>query len=492
MSTTALITIVGGGTIDRSPYAYEERVLYASVSAADADLLRGVTYEWKIGDRIVNTGSSFSYTPDDADIGQQITVTAIVPDPSGSGSIRYASGNAKTIVGLNESATGTLDFSIVPEERKYVAIDGIQDEDGRGPMSYQWFVDGKAIAGANGSEFILPPGAVQSVALHGTYTDALGRVTTVVSGQPLARTDTPGTVGFTGGVALNGVVRTNLADPDGIVASHFAWDVLDAQGNWSAVQGATGPELAFGAAVPVAVRSHVDYADAGGAVFRRTTLLGTEGDDDLRGTPNVDDVVHAGGGNDIIRNASRVDGGAGLDTWVSGWGVRVVYQLADQPGAWRADSTLADSMAILTNVERVMSGQFGIALDIDGNGGQAFRLYEAAFDRRADLVGLGFWINRLDGGMNLKTVAEAFVASPEFKAMYGAAPTNADIVAKFYANILGRAPDATGVAFWNHVLDTGAASVAGVLVEFSESAENVAALVGTVQNGIHYTPYTGL
>lgn len=485
--------IKGGGSFDRSPYAYEEHVLYASVLPANSGMVRGATYEWKIGDRIVNTGTDPSYRPDDADIGKQVAVTAIVPDPGGAGTIRYGSATVKTILGINDPATGSLDFSIVPlgSERKFVAIDNIQDEDGRGPMSYQWIVDGKRIAGANGSEFTLPQAAGQTVTLEGSYTDALGRVTTVKSGQAPVHHDTPGSVDFAGTVAPNGTVRVAILDADGIVASHHAWDVLDADGFWRSVPGATGPELALGAGAPSAVRVYVDYADAGGAVTQRTMVLGTEAADDIRATEGLGEAIFAAGGNDIIRNASRVDGGAGLDTYLPGWAVRVVYQVADRPGEWRAESTLAENTSLLSNVERVQWATGAVALDIDGKAGQAFRLYEAAFDRGADLVGLGFWMSRLDQGTSLETIADAFVASPEFKPLYGANPSNAEIVARFYANILDRAPDPSGVAFWNQVLDTGAASVAEVLIEFSESHENIAALVGMVENGIHYTPYTG-
>jgi hypothetical protein len=57
------------------------------------------------------------------------------------------------------------------------------------------------------------------------------------------------------------------------------------------------------------------------------------------------------------------------------------------------------------------------------------------------------------------------------------------LVASFYANVLHRTPDGAGQAFWIDVLDRHALSVADVLIQFSESPENVAALTGVVQNG---------
>jgi hypothetical protein len=145
----------------------------------------------------------------------------------------------------------------------------------------------------------------------------------------------------------------------------------------------------------------------------------------------------------------------------------------------------------LVDFERVILGDKGTAFDTDGAAGQAYRLYQAGFDRKPDDFGIGFWISQLDKGIALLDVANAFVDSAEFKDKYAKATTNAALVDQFYANILHRAPDPTGQAFWTGVLDKHQATVADVLVHFSESPENVAALVGTIENGISYLPYTG-
>jgi hypothetical protein len=95
----------------------------------------------------------------------------------------------------------------------------------------------------------------------------------------------------------------------------------------------------------------------------------------------------------------------------------------------------------------------------------------------------------MDHGMSLNDVAQGFVQSAEFKKLYGNNPTNADIVDKFYANVLHRAPDQAGADYWTKLLDKHVLTNADVLASFSESAENQAALVGVTQNGIEYTPY---
>jgi hypothetical protein len=88
-------------------------------------------------------------------------------------------------------------------------------------------------------------------------------------------------------------------------------------------------------------------------------------------------------------------------------------------------------------------------------------------------------------------VAQGFVQSNEFKSLYGAAPTNNELVVHLYDNVLHRAPDAAGAAYWLDLLDQHKIDAAEALLNFSESAENIAALTGVTQNGIVFTPYVG-
>ena len=73
--------------------------------------------------------------------------------------------------------------------------------------------------------------------------------------------------------------------------------------------------------------------------------------------------------------------------------------------------------------------------------------------------------------------------------MYGANPNDAQFVDALYANVLHRTPDAAGYDFWMHSIQL--VSRAQVLVDFSESAENQAQVIGAIQNGIDYTPWHG-
>jgi hypothetical protein len=124
-----------------------------------------------------------------------------------------------------------------------------------------------------------------------------------------------------------------------------------------------------------------------------------------------------------------------------------------------------------------------------GNAGQVYRLYQAAFNRVPDLGGLGFWISAADKGQSMVSIAQGFMNSAEFTALYGANPTNTSMVTTMYTNVLHRAPDSGGVAFWVSVLDNHQATPADVLAGFSESAENQQNVIGTIGNGFPYTPF---
>ncbi|MES2300216.1 MAG: DUF4214 domain-containing protein [Pseudomonadota bacterium] len=194
-------------------------------------------------------------------------------------------------------------------------------------------------------------------------------------------------------------------------------------------------------------------------------------------------------GNDLImgNKSVTIDGGAGIDTVLYG-GSYYNYHIVRAGGAVSVSASGQDTLHdTLVNVERLIFDQQAYALDIDGNGGQAYRLYQAAFNRTPDLAGLGFWIKQIDHGLSLHDAANYFVESSEFKTLYGGAQSNEDFLTHMYANVFHRLPDSGGEAFWLDAMARGF-SRADVLANFSESPENQAALIGVIGNGFQYTP----
>lgn len=241
-----------------------------------------------------------------------------------------------------------------------------------------------------------------------------------------------------------------------------------------------GAQLAAAGAPPVAVPT--EAAD---------TLVGTAASEVISALGG-NDTVSAGDGNDTITGGAgddSIDGGSGIDTAVFS-DVRANYTIAQVPGTadtWTVTHNVpgADGTDTLVDVERLAFADNKVAIDIDGDAGRAYRLYQAAFDRVPDLGGLGFQMNALDTGFTLEQVAGNFIASPEFQAKYGSAVDDTTFVTLLYQNVLHRAPDAGGLQFHLDELANGQTR-ADVLIHFSESPENQANVVGAIGAGMVY------
>ena len=199
--------------------------------------------------------------------------------------------------------------------------------------------------------------------------------------------------------------------------------------------------------------------------------------------------VNGFGGNDRFDALGcdlLIDGGAGLDT--------VIYAIDDQQAMvtrqtdhWTV-AQLGIGVDTLTDVERLGFANGSLALDIDGVAGQAYRIYQAAFDRAPDALGLGYWIAQMDQGAGLSAVAAGFVASGEFEQRYGAFSSDQQFVDLLYNNVLDRVPDPSGYDHWIESLRQGM-SRAEVLAYFSESVENIAYVQDAIANGVVYIPF---
>lgn len=184
----------------------------------------------------------------------------------------------------------------------------------------------------------------------------------------------------------------------------------------------------------------------------------------------------------------QVDGTAGLDTFF------INQNRGTLSGAWVGGEYVLTNAAngtshSLNGIERVQFADKMVALDVNGIGGQVYRLYQAVFGRTPDSGGLGFWIEAADNGQSIAQIADQFAASNEFKTLYGVAPSAEEIVTKLYANVLHRAPDQGGYDYWLPIIKSNPSLVEEVLVAFSESAENKDQVAKVIGNGFEYTPW---
>jgi hypothetical protein len=187
-----------------------------------------------------------------------------------------------------------------------------------------------------------------------------------------------------------------------------------------------------------------------------------------------------------------IDGQGGVDTVVFA-GPRSNYTVAKETwGFGVTDKVGNGGHDAVINVERLQFDDTGVALDIDGAAGQAFRLYQAALDRPAESAGLGFWIYQLDRGLSLDDMVQDIInTQPEFIQKYGSNPTDAQFVNLLYTNVLHRAADGAGYDFWLKALTNHDTTHVGIVKFFSESPENQAQVIGSIQDGITYTPWHG-
>lgn len=244
------------------------------------------------------------------------------------------------------------------------------------------------------------------------------------------------------------------------------------------------------------------------------------GDDFVLGSPFNDvivsyagaDLIRGYGGNDTLighEGSDTLDGGYGNDLLIGDTSSSNYIDYADYrsyaatlsdysvtlnaSGNWIvqriSDLDIWDTGTdTLYGVERLIFHDANLALDVTGTPAQAYRIYRAAFDRAPDMAGLGFWIDALDRGASPVQMAQGFVQSAEFRSLYGSDPSNAEFVDRLYLNVLDRPGESAGRDFWIGALDRGA-SRADVLLQFSESTENINNVRPLIEDGIAYLPW---
>jgi hypothetical protein len=117
---------------------------------------------------------------------------------------------------------------------------------------------------------------------------------------------------------------------------------------------------------------------------------------------------------------------------------------------------------------------FFSSAEFQGTVAPVARLYFAYFLRIPDYAGLRFWIDYYKAGHTLDEISNLFAASGELQSTYGSLDNGA-YVTLLYDNVLGRAPDSAGHAFWVNQLDTSQRTRGQVMLAFSESEEYRAA-----------------
>lgn len=109
------------------------------------------------------------------------------------------------------------------------------------------------------------------------------------------------------------------------------------------------------------------------------------------------------------------------------------------------------------------------AYDADSATGTIYRLYRAYFRREPDAGGFEHWNAAFASGYPLDKISNDFARSQEFRDTYGALD-NRHFLDLIYRNVLGRAPEPDGYAYWLAHLDRGLLRGL-VMIYFSDSEE---------------------
>jgi hypothetical protein len=98
------------------------------------------------------------------------------------------------------------------------------------------------------------------------------------------------------------------------------------------------------------------------------------------------------------------------------------------------------------------------------------QFYMKFLNRPADAAGRASFVNALLAGTPENAVELAILSSAEFSALHS---SNANFVAALYQDVLGRAPDTAGMAFWQNALATGTTRTAAAMAFLNSVEANV-------------------
>ena len=496
--------------------------LAAQVSLADVATLSVLGYRWQGNGNLIAgvTGSALVLTQ--ALVGQRISVAVDYLDAQGNAE-SVTSAATLSVANANARPSGSVTISgTALQGRTLLAANTLVDADGRNldpdgtpTTQYQWLANGADIAGATASSLPLTESLVgKLITVRASFYDQRGSLESVSSAatSPVANlNDAPtGTLIILGDPALGQTltVFSTLADLDGLGTLGYQW-----RADGIVIASATTASLTLGDAhLGKAISVTARYTDGHGTLETVTSATtaavsravgGTAGADYLNGSA-AGEWMYGFAGNDSLFGAAgtdTLDGGAGDDYLDGGVGIdQACFKSASASNTVQrlpgGDVVIRgpEGADTLHDVERAVFNDGALGFDIDGTGGKAYRLYQAAFDRVPDGGGVGFWMYYIDRGFSLVDAAANFMTSAEFRGLYGESPSNEQFMNLLYANVMNRAPDG-GYYFWLDALygrgqfEGSVFSRPFVLAQFSESSENQVNVIGAITNGFQYDPF---
>lgn len=174
---------------------------------------------------------------------------------------------------------------------------------------------------------------------------------------------------------------------------------------------------------------------------------------------------------DIRSGSWIVDGGNGADAvQLAGTVAESIINQAIVDGKLQITVIGPNGKVVLDNVETLIFDDVTLGVSNDQGAQDLTALYDILLGRAPDATGLRFWQDARDNGVSLSGVADAILASGEYQTRVGA-PSSREFVTDLYQLTLQRDPDAAGLAYWAGLIDAGQNSHGEVTAQIWQSAE---------------------
>ncbi|SHH59305.1 DUF4214 domain-containing protein [Marivita hallyeonensis] len=374
------------------------------------------TFQWLRDGDVIEGATATTYRVSPADEGAQISVRYTYED----------FGGTTEVVTSDPEPTVPPDGTPLPDgveplnplvvlgtavigERLLARPNGVNDEVGinTNSISYQWLRDGESIDGATSQE----------------YTVSYADLDAQLSVQFLY-------------YDLQGTSKSLTSNPKPAAAMPAAPEpviIIDPDDNDQFLIGTSGADTLTATAglKRISGRDDTDIAFFDGEQSHYTVVLGPDG-------VAVSDHHFFGLGTIALDGVELIDFGSEIDLFDG------PFDLSQFSGAATLDSASLEAL---------------------------IELYIAYFNRAPDSIGLNFWATAYANGATLKELAALFTDQDETRDTYPDSISAFDFATSVYDNVLGRTPDASGIAFWVEALDSGAVSRDQFILEVLKGAK---------------------
>lgn len=141
----------------------------------------------------------------------------------------------------------------------------------------------------------------------------------------------------------------------------------------------------------------------------------------------------------------------------------------------------------------VLNGFNGIDLTQNAATASVAEAYVALLGRAPELSGMQYWQTQVTNGMSLTDLCTNLLNSPETQTILPSTSTNTQFLNYLYSNILNTTPDAPGLAYWNSMLINGvsrgavAAAIINCAIDSADWTQNGVTNLNYVFTGTNTT-----